>query len=45
MTTETITFKIDKDLKLELKMVALKQDRTVRDILNGLIQDFVDENK
>ena len=45
MTTSRMTFDIDKELKLELKMIALKQDRAVKDILNDLIQDFVNENK
>ena len=29
----------------ELKIIALKQDKAVKDILNELIQDFVNENK
>jgi predicted transcriptional regulator len=45
MVNETMTFSIDKDLKRELKVIALQQDRTVKDILNTLIQDFVNENK
>ena len=45
MTNARMTFDIDKDLKLELKMIALKQDKPVKDILTELIQDFVDENK
>ena len=42
---ETLTFQIDKELKQELKIIALKQDRTVKDILNEIIQVFVNENK
>ena len=45
MAETTITFKIDKDLKQELKIIALKQDKNVKDILTSLIQDFVNENK
>ena len=45
MSETTMTFSIDKDLKTELKVIALKQDRSVKDILAELIQDFVDENK
>ena len=45
MTTETLTINIDKDLKTELKILAIKQHTTVTDILINLIQDFVDENK
>jgi predicted transcriptional regulator len=40
-----MTFDIDKDLKTELQVIALRQDRSVKDILNELIQAFVDENK
>lgn len=45
MVETTMTFNIDKDLKQELKIIALKQDKSVKDILTKLIQDFVDENK
>ena len=40
-----MTFDIDEDLKTELQIIALKQKRTVKEILNDLIQDFVNENK
>ena len=45
MTNETLTVSIDKDLKFEVKMIALKQNRTVTDIVTDLLQDFVNENK
>lgn len=45
MAETTMTFSIEKDLKQELKIIALKQDKAVKDILNELIQDFVNENK
>ena len=45
MVNETMTFSIDKELKTELKVIALKQDRTVKSILTELIQDCVNENK
>ena len=45
MVNETITFSIDKDLKTELKIIAIKKDSTITDILNSLIQDYVNENK
>ena len=45
MTISRMTFDIDKELKTELKMIALQQDRAVKDILCELIQDFVNENK
>ena len=42
---ETLTFQIEKELKTELRVIAVKQDKTLTDILNELIQEFVDENK
>ena len=45
MSTETLTINIDKELKTELKIVAVKKHCTVTDILIDLIQNFVDENK
>ena len=45
MAETTMTFSIEKALKQELKIIALKQDKAVKDILNELIQDFVNENK
>ena len=45
MAKDTLTFSIDKELKTELKIIALKQDKPIKDILNDLIQDFVNENK
>ena len=45
MTHARMTFDIDKELKTELQIIALKQDRAVKDILHDLIQDFVNENK
>lgn len=44
MTTR-MTFDIDEDLKTELKIIALKQKKPVKDILTELIQEFVNENK
>ena len=40
-----MTFDIDKELKTELQIIALKQNKSVKDILHDLIQDFVNENK
>ena len=45
MVKDTLTFQIDKELKTELKVIALKQDKKLKDILSELIQDFVNENK
>ena len=45
MSTETLTINIDKDLKTELKVIAIRKHVTVTDILTDLIQVFVNENK
>jgi len=45
MATETLTINIDKELKTELRIIAVKQDKTLTDVLNELIQDFVNKNK
>ena len=45
MSIARMTFDIDEDLKTELQIIALRQKTTVKDILNNLIKDFVDENK
>lgn len=45
MPITRMTFDVDKDLKTELQIIALKQDKAVKDILNDLIKDFVNENK
>ena len=45
MAIARMTFDIDKDLKTELQIIALRQDRNVKDILNELITEFVNENK
>ena len=45
MPISRMTFDIDKDLKTELQIIALRQDRAVKDILNELITDFVNKNK
>ena len=45
MVKETLTFKIDKDLKIELKVLAVRQETTVTQLLNQIIEDYVNENK
>ncbi len=45
ITKDTLTFNIDKDLKLELKILALKQETTVTDILNQMIVEYIEKNK
>lgn len=45
MSKETLTFQIDKDLKIELKVLAVRQEKSLTQLLNEVIQDFVNENK
>ena len=45
MSDSFIHMRIDKDLKLELQIIALKQNRSVTSIITELIEDYVNENK
>ena len=45
MTKETLTINIDKDLKIELKVLAVRKETTVTQLLNEIINDYVNENK
>jgi hypothetical protein len=45
MTKETITFSIEKDLKIELKVLAVRQEKTLTQLLNDVLLDYVNENK
>ena len=45
MAIETLTINIDKELKTELRLIAVREDKTLTDIVGELIQDYVNENK
>ena len=45
MVKETLTFKIDKDLKIELKVLAVRQEITLTQLLNKILEDYVNENE
>lgn len=45
MSNDTLTFSIDKDLKIELKVIAVRKETTVTQLLNQIITDYVNENK
>lgn len=45
MTKETLTFLIDKDLKIELKVIAVRRETTLTNLLNEILEDYVDKNK
>ena len=40
-----LVIEIDEDLRTELRMVALKQKTTVKEIVTHLIKEYIDENK
>lgn len=45
MAIETLTINIDKELKTELRLIAVREDKTLTDIVGELIQNYVNENK
>lgn len=45
MSDSFIHMKIDKDLKTELQIIALKQNKTITSIITDLIIEYVNENK
>lgn len=45
MTKETLTILIDKDLKIELKVIAVRRETTLTNLLNEVLEDFVNKNK
>ena len=45
MVKETLTFKIEKDLKIELKVLAVRQETTLTQLLNDILENYVNENK
>ena len=44
-TQKQLVIEIDENLRTELRMVALKQKKTVKEIVTQLIQKYIDENK
>ena len=45
MTKETLTFSIEKDLKIELKVLSVRQEKTLTQLLNEVLSNYVNENK
>ena len=45
MGNDTLTFSIDKDLKIELKVIAIRRETTLTKLLNEILEDYVDKNK
>ena len=42
---ETLTFHIEKDTKIELKVLAGRQEKSLTQLLNEILSDYVNENK
>ena len=45
MEIVNLNIRIDKDLRDELKIIAIKQDTTITEIITEFIKDYVNENK
>lgn len=45
MSTVLLNINIDKELRDELKIIAIKNDTTITEILTDYIKQYVDENK
>ena len=45
MSKETLTINIDKQLKIELKVIALRKETTVTQLLTEMIECYINENK
>ncbi len=45
MPTVLLNINIDKDLRDELKIIAIKNDTTITEILTDYIKAYVNENK
>ena len=45
MSTVLLNINIDKDLRDELKIIAIKQNTTITEILTNFIKEYVNENK
>ena len=45
MGNDTLTISIDKDLKIELKVIAVRRETTLTQLLNEILIEYVNENK
>ena len=45
MSKVLLNISIDKELRDELKIIAIKNDTTITEILTDYIKDYVNENK
>ena len=44
MTKTNLNISIDEELKIQLKIMAVKEKKTVSDIISELVQKYLDEN-
>ena len=44
MTKTNLNISIDEELKIQLKIIAVKEKKTVSDIIAELVQQYIDEN-
>ena len=44
MNKSKLTINIDKDLKLKFQIIALQQEKTMKEILTEYIESYVDEH-
>lgn len=42
--TKTLSLRIDETTKLRLEMIAVQQGRSVNNLLNFIIKDFIEQN-
>ncbi len=44
MTKTNINVSIDEELKIQLKIIAVKQKKTASEIISELVQQYIDEH-
>lgn len=44
MTKTKLTISIDEELKIQLKIIAIQEKKTVSEIISELVQQYIDEN-
>lgn len=44
MSKTKLTISIDEELKIQLKIIAIQEKKTVSEIISELVQQYIDEN-
>lgn len=44
MSKSTLNISIDEELKIQLKIIAIQEKKTVSEIISELVQQYIDEN-